>query len=54
MMALNLLNTGGKTMLSDFETLPIESIAMNRQQIRIGKYHNDGIKFTQYWGKDNA
>ncbi len=33
MMALNLLNTGGKTMLSDFETLPIESIALSSEII---------------------
>lgn len=33
MMALNLLNTGGKTMLSDFEMLPIESIALSPEII---------------------
>ncbi|MFM7885773.1 MAG: DUF1822 family protein [Pseudanabaena sp.] len=29
MMTRNLLNTGGKTMLSEFETIPIEAIALS-------------------------
>lgn len=29
MMTLNLLNTGGKTMLSEFETIPIDAIALS-------------------------